>query len=104
MNFAALERPEIREKLLKSAEVQEQLNGRGREEFPLLKQYLESFYDCHYDRFFQSLAQVEAKIMKSNRYLGPHYSYYSRLMRIKAYDQFLTPYKTVRFRIIIGLW
>ena len=34
--------------------------------------------------------------LKLDRYLEPHYHYYTRAMRLKAYQQFLTPYKTVK--------
>lgn len=32
---------------------------------------------------------------KFDRYLSPHFNFYSRGMRLRAYQQFLTPYKTV---------
>jgi 26S proteasome regulatory subunit N7 len=60
-----------------------------------VKQYLEALYGCHYDEFFVILAQIESQRLKFDRYLAPHYHFYSRAMRLRAYQQFLTPYKTV---------
>lgn len=62
-----------------------------------MKQFLEAFYGCHYDQFFINLAQLESERLKFDRYMAPHYSFYSRALRLNAYEQFLTPYKTVSF-------
>ncbi|TKR61871.1 hypothetical protein L596_028924 [Steinernema carpocapsae] len=93
----ALERPDLRTKVVRCNEVQEQLTGGGEKgQLIPVKQYLEAFYNCQYDQFFIYLAQLEMDRLKFDRYLAPHYAYYSRAMRLKAYQQFLTPYKTVR--------
>jgi len=82
-------------------EIQEQLTGGGvnGQLFPV-KQYLEALYNCHYDEFFVILAQIESQRLKFDRYLSPHYNFYSRDMRLRAYQQFLTPYKTVRLEMM----
>uniref|UniRef100_A0A7E4W0E6 26S proteasome non-ATPase regulatory subunit 6 n=1 Tax=Panagrellus redivivus TaxID=6233 RepID=A0A7E4W0E6_PANRE len=93
----SLDRPELREKVIRCNEVQEQLTGGGEKgDLIPIRQYLDSFYNCHYDQFFVGLAQLEAQRLKFDRYVAPHYGFYSRAMRLKAYEQFLTPYKTVR--------
>uniref|UniRef100_A0A1I7YHT8 26S proteasome non-ATPase regulatory subunit 6 n=1 Tax=Steinernema glaseri TaxID=37863 RepID=A0A1I7YHT8_9BILA len=93
----ALERPDLRTKAIRCNEIQEQLTGGGENgQLIPVKQYLEAFYNCQYDQFFVQLAQLEKDRLKFDRYLAPHYNYYSRAMRLKAYQQFLTPYKTVR--------
>ncbi|CAD5224896.1 unnamed protein product [Bursaphelenchus xylophilus] len=93
----SLERPELRLKVIRSNEIQERLTGGGEKgELIPIKHFLEAFYNCHYDQFFISLAQLESERLKFDRYLAPHYSFYSRALRLKAYSQFLTPYKTVR--------
>lgn len=61
------------------------------------RRYLEAFYCCKYDELFVVLAQLENEYLKLDRYLTPHYSFYSRAMRLKAYEQFISPYKTVFF-------
>ena len=93
----ALERPDLRSKVIKSNEVQEQLTGGGEKgQLVMMRDYLNSYYDCHYEKFFHNLATLESERLKFDRYFFPHYNYYSRGMRLKAYLQFLTPYKTVR--------
>ncbi|EFO87247.1 hypothetical protein CRE_25761 [Caenorhabditis remanei] len=93
----ALDRPDLRTKVIRCNEVQEQLTGGGLNGTLIpVREYLESYYDCHYDRFFIQLAALESERFKFDRYLSPHFNYYSRGMRHRAYEQFLTPYKTVR--------
>jgi len=93
----ALDRPDLRLKVIRSNEIQERLNGGGENgELIPIKNYLDSFYNCHYDQFFINLAGLESQQLKFDRYLAPHYGYYSRAMRLKAYTQYLTPYKNVR--------
>uniref|UniRef100_A0A1I8EV60 26S proteasome non-ATPase regulatory subunit 6 n=4 Tax=Wuchereria bancrofti TaxID=6293 RepID=A0A1I8EV60_WUCBA len=93
----ALERPDLRTKVIRCNEIQEQLTGGGENnELTSVKQYLEAFYGCRYDELFVVLAKLEREKLKFDRYLAPHYNFYSRAMRLKAYEQFLTPYKTVR--------
>jgi len=95
----ALERPDLREKVIKCNEIQEQLNGGGENgELVLPKEYLESFYECRYDDFFKKLAKVIDSRFKTDRFLEPHQSFYAKEMRVKSYRQFLAPYKTVSGR------
>lgn len=56
-------------------------------------------YECQYDKYYVFLAQLEVDRLKLDRYLQPHYQFYSRELRLKAYTQFLTPYKTVKLLI-----
>lgn len=85
----ALERPEVREKVIRGAEVQEQLHGQLE-----LKEFLNTLYDCDYSGFFRCLAWIEEKL-KFNRYTAPHYAYYVRGMRVKAYKQLLQSYRSL---------
>ncbi|KAK5968027.1 Proteasome Regulatory Particle [Trichostrongylus colubriformis] len=93
----ALDRPDLRTKVIKCNEIQEQLTGGGAQGALIpVREYVEAYYGCHYDRFFIQLAALESERFKFDRYLAPHFNYYSRGMRLRAYEQFLTPYKTVR--------
>ncbi|KAI4485383.1 hypothetical protein M0804_006888 [Polistes exclamans] len=56
--------------------------------------YLNSLYNCHYGDFFQHLGWIEIE-MKFDPILRPHYQYYVREMRIKAYSQLLQAYRTL---------
>ncbi|KAK7476519.1 hypothetical protein BaRGS_00032267 [Batillaria attramentaria] len=85
----ALERPQLREKVVKGSEILEVLHG-----LPKIKRYLFSLYDCHYGDFFLSLAEVE-NLMKNDRLLAAHYRFYVREMRIMAYAQLLESYRSL---------
>ncbi|XP_068451320.1 26S proteasome non-ATPase regulatory subunit 6 [Clinocottus analis] len=85
----ALKRPDLREKVIKGAEILEVLHG-----LPSIRQYLFSLYECRYSVFFQSLATVEQE-MKKDWLFAPHYRYYVREMRIQAYSQLLESYRSL---------
>lgn len=85
----ALERRDLYEKVVKGSEILEVLH-----DCPDLKKYLLSFYNCHYAEFFNHLAQVE-QILKLDRYSAPHYAFYIREMKIKAFAQQLESYRSL---------
>lgn len=78
-----------REKVIRGAEIQEQLHGMKE-----LRQYLQCLFDCEYGEFFRQLAWVEQQL-KYDRLLAPHYGYYTRQMRILAYRQLLSSYRSL---------
>lgn len=85
----SLPRNELRDKVVKGAEIQEVLHG-----LPDVKEYLFALYNCHYAEFFKHLADVE--LVLRNDYLAyPHYRYYVREMRILAYTQLLESYRSL---------
>ncbi|XP_055851781.1 26S proteasome non-ATPase regulatory subunit 6 [Episyrphus balteatus] len=89
VSMISLPRNELRDKVVKGAEIQEVLHG-----LPDVKKYLFSLYNCHYAEFFQHLAEVE--IIFRNDYLAnPHYRFYVREMRILAYTQLLESYRSL---------
>jgi len=57
----ALDRGKLLEKVVKGAEISEVLHG-----CPDVQNYLMSLYNCQYEEFFKSLAQVET-ILKNDR-------------------------------------
>jgi len=85
----ALPRNELRDKVIKGAEIQEVLHG-----LPDVKKYLLALYNCHYSEFFLSLAEVEQKL-KRDYMANPHYRFYTREMRILAYTQLLESYRSL---------
>uniref|UniRef100_A0A2K6FEY9 26S proteasome non-ATPase regulatory subunit 6 n=1 Tax=Propithecus coquereli TaxID=379532 RepID=A0A2K6FEY9_PROCO len=89
VSMIALERPDLREKVIKGAEILEVLHS-----LPSVRQYLFSLYECRYSAFFQSLAVVEQE-MKKDWLFAPHYRYYVREMRIHAYSQLLESYRSL---------
>lgn len=62
---------------------------------PHLSEFLHSFYDSNYRKFFQSLAQILDRL-KRDRYLAQHARYFCREMRIRAYSQLLESYRSVQ--------
>lgn len=58
----ALDRPDLRTKVIRCNEIQEQLTGGGLNGSLIpVREYLESYYECHYDRFFIQLAALESE-------------------------------------------
>jgi len=92
MSMISLNRKELREKIIKGAEIQEVLHGQ-----PKIKGYLMSLYECKYADFFKYLAEIET-LMKEDRLLAPHYRHYVREMRIKAYTQLLESYSSLTLK------
>ncbi|KAM9272071.1 LOW QUALITY PROTEIN: 26S proteasome non-ATPase regulatory subunit 6 [Cariama cristata] len=88
VSMIALDRPDLREKVIKGAEILEVLHS-----LPAVRQYLFSLYECRYAAFFQSLAIVEQE--KKDWLFAPHYRYYVREMRIHAYSQLLESYRSL---------
>merc|ERR1712107_864824 len=60
-------------------------------------QDLFSLYNCQYAEFFQCLGKVET-VLKEDRYMAPHYAFYVREMKIKAYAQLLESYSSLTLK------
>merc|ERR1712137_1481694 len=88
-SMLALPRPTLREKICQGSEIAEVLH-----DDPATKQYLFSFYNSQFQTFFRCLAFVEQEL-KMDRLLNPHYKYYTREMRILAYNQQLKAYNSM---------
>lgn len=88
-SMIALERPTLREKVLRGSEIQEVLHG-----LPEVRDYLQALYDCRYADLFARLAQVE-RYMQTDRVLAAHARHYAREMRILAYNQLLQSYQSL---------
>lgn len=54
MGMISLPRNELREKIIKGAEIQEVLHGQ-----PKIKGFLMSLYECKYAEFFKYLSEIE---------------------------------------------
>lgn len=88
-SMLSLPRPELREKVVKGAEIQEVLHQATE-----IREFLFSLYDREYAKFFRQLAWIEG-LLKGDRYLSPHYKYFTREMRILAYNQLLQSYRSL---------
>lgn len=69
--------------------------GENNAHLPLAKNLMNTFFACDYDQFMKALAKLERDFLLRDRYLRAHYQFYTRAMRVKAYQQFLAPYKSV---------
>jgi len=88
----ALERNDLRDKVVKGADIQEQLFNQTS-----IRQYLVSLYECDYGGFFKGLAEIEPRL-KFDRITAPHYAYYTRAMRVKSYKQLLSSYRSLTLK------
>lgn len=89
MSMFALPRNELRQKIIKGAEIQEVLH-----QLPTVKNYLISLFDCQYADFFANLSEVET-YFRNDFLAHPHYRYYVREMRVFAYTQLLESYRSL---------
>jgi len=89
ISILALDRSDLHKEVIKGSEILEVLH-----QTEDVKKYLFSLYNCQYADFFQELGKVE-QILKADRYLFPHYAYYVREMKIKAYAQLLESYRSL---------
>jgi 26S proteasome regulatory subunit N7 len=88
-SMISLPRNELRDKVIKGAEIQEVLH-----QLPDVKEYLFSFYNCQYAEFFINMTKVEA-YLRADYMANPHYRFYVREMRILAYSQLLESYRSL---------
>ncbi|XP_070498185.1 26S proteasome non-ATPase regulatory subunit 6 [Chironomus tepperi] len=89
VSMISLPRNELRDKVIKGAEIQEILH-----QLPDVKEYLFSLYNCHYADFFINLVKVEG-YLRADFMANPHYRFYVREMRILAYTQLLESYRSL---------
>lgn len=81
-----LNRRELKKKIIDNPDVLHALHFNT-----VLKKFITSFYDSEFKEFFSSLAQLET-VIKQDMFMHPHYQFYVREMKIKAYDQLLSTY------------
>jgi len=92
ISMLALDRSDLHSKVIKGSEILEVMH-----QIPEVNQYLFSLYNCQYSQFFQCLSRVEG-ILKEDRYMAPHYAFYVREMKIKAYAQLLESYRSLTLK------
>lgn len=91
----ALDRNQLEAQMRKGVMAQA-LNAAQERPFKL---FYESFYQCQYGDFFQHLARMETDL-KLNPLLHPHYRYYVREMRLRAYAQLLQAYRSLSLEVM----
>ncbi|KAE9456247.1 hypothetical protein C3L33_11850, partial [Rhododendron williamsianum] len=88
-SIISLDRVSLKQKVVDAPEI---LTVIGK--IPHLSEFLNSLYDCQYKSFFSAFAGLTEQI-KLDRYLHPHFRYYTREVRTVVYSQFLESYKSV---------
>lgn len=83
------ERPVLKRQVVDSPDVRAVLDDLGP-----LKTLLHSFHECKFDQFMAALVATHPMIRR-DRFLRVHASYMVRVLRVRAYQQFLGAYKTV---------
>ncbi|CAG9462397.1 unnamed protein product [Pedinophyceae sp. YPF-701] len=86
----SLPRPELRAKVVDSPEVLSVI-----EHLSPLGDLLSSFYGCKYADFFVALDKV-TRTLVTDTLLHTHHRWYLREIRVKAFRQYLEPFKSVR--------
>merc|ERR1712060_522934 len=89
LTMVSLDRPTLREKLVSSPEVLSAIK-----ETPHLQDFLESYFQCKYKPFMQHFVPI-IDLVRGDRYLSRHTRHFMRIMRLNAYRQFLTSYRSV---------
>jgi len=92
ISMLAQDRSDLHKNVIKGSEILEVLH-----QIPEVNQYLFSLYNCQYAQFFQCLSRTEA-VLKEDRYMAPHYAFYVREMKIKAYAQLLESYRSLTLK------
>lgn len=85
-----MDRISIKKKIIESSEAIVYLM-----KMPDIKDYLESFYYCRYQQFFQVFLKI-IDLVKADPYIRLHVRYFIRETRVIIYSQFLESYKTVK--------
>ncbi|KAF9643433.1 PCI-domain-containing protein [Thelephora ganbajun] len=96
-NTLTLSRPDLKKKLIAAPEVVQVLP-----EIPILADLTKNLYECHYDKLFIALAQLEQTLLLPSRLLSQHTRYYVREMRILAYSQLLESYRSLTLESLSG--
>ena len=95
-SLVALDRVDLKSKVIDSPEVVAVLDG-VKPDSPLAAagRLIASLYECRYRDFMVELL-IANDVLLADRYLNRHARWFLREMRVKAYAQFLTSYKSVR--------
>lgn len=87
----AFSRKDLQEKVIHQPEVISMIG-----QTPHLKELLNTFYDCKYDRFLYHLGLL-SETLQEDKIFSQHATYFCKEMRVKAYNQYISPYRSVNF-------
>ncbi|CUV04577.1 unnamed protein product [Cryptosporidium hominis] len=90
-SIISIDRRTIKSKLLTSPDI---LKIALQPDNKFLLEFIESFYYGRYRQFFERLVDI-TYILQKDYYFNRHHKYYLRIVRSKAYIQYLEPYESV---------
>lgn len=88
-SMVAMTRTDIKNRVTESPEILAAIH-----EKPHMKEFLFAYYYCDYKTYMKEFVGV-IDLIRGNRYLEPHVNYLTKQLRINAYRQFITSYKSV---------
>ena len=62
----------------------------------MMYNFVYSFYDGHYNEFFENLVTLTENFLSTDKFLKLHKEYILKKIRISIYTQYLEAFKTVR--------
>ncbi|CEF64301.1 Proteasome component (PCI) domain and Winged helix-turn-helix DNA-binding domain and 26S proteasome, regulatory subunit Rpn7 family-containing protein [Strongyloides ratti] len=101
--MATMPRRELAEKVINCNDIQEQISYVDTEKNAhtiTAGKFLRALYDCNYDKFLKILCDLEDKFLIIDPYFYEHIHYYSRHIRLVAYEQFLRPYASIKIQMM----
>jgi len=84
----------LKKKVIDSPEIKTVIH-----ELPHLDSFIQSFYNCDYREFFNSLSYIVDQL-NNDRYSRQHSKFFCRELRIRAYTQYLESYRSVQLSSI----
>lgn len=87
-------RQELKKKVIESPEILSVVHEKAH-----LKEFLFAFYDGVYYRWTRELVEV-IDMVGEDRYLSPHLVKITKVLRLNAYRQFITSYKSVTIKLM----
>uniref|UniRef100_A0AC35UB81 26S proteasome non-ATPase regulatory subunit 6 n=1 Tax=Rhabditophanes sp. KR3021 TaxID=114890 RepID=A0AC35UB81_9BILA len=97
--MASMPRRRLYDKVINCNDVQEQINyvSTPKNGHTICAgKFLVSLYECNYDSYLKILCELEDVHIVMDPYMKEHTHHYSRLMRQRAYEQFLHPYASIK--------
>lgn len=89
-----LPRQELKKRVTQSPEILQVIH-----EKVSMKEFLLSFYNCEYRSWTEHFVKV-IDHLKSDRYFQPHLMYVVKALRLNAYRQFISSYKSVTIKLM----
>merc|ERR1712150_40979 len=94
VSMIGVPRQELKKRVIGSPEILSVVH-----EKPHMREFLFAYHDCNYRQWTREFVPVIDHI-KEDRYLAPHLMKITRVLRLNAYKQFITSYKSVTIKLM----